>query len=90
MTVSLTKVGNASRCNFNSATVSPASFSFVVPETGTYSLQVTTAQSKIVPYTLVATAAGTTHTFDNVGASYHFGKGTYLVNIGSTCTDLRI
>jgi hypothetical protein len=90
MTVSLTKVGNASYCNYYSATVSPASFSFVVPEAGTYSLQVTTAESRVMPYTIVATAAGATHTFDNVGTSYNFGKGIYLVNIGNTCADLRI
>ena len=62
----------------------------MVPEAGTYSLQVTTAESRVMPYTIVATAAGATHTFDNVGTSYNFGKGIYLVNIGNTCADLRI
>ena len=55
--VKLTKVGNSSACFYYSATVSPASFSFVVPEAGTYSLQVTTAESRVMPYTIVATAA---------------------------------
>lgn len=90
LTVSLTKVGNGTSCNSNSLSSSPANFSFAVTESGNYSIQVTTGEYKPIPYTLVATIGATTMTFTDVGTSYHFGKGIYLINIPSTCANAKI
>ena len=90
LTVSLTKVGNGTSCNSNSLASSPANFNFVATEGGNYSIQVTTGESKPIPYTLVATIGAKTMTFTGVGTSYNFGKGIYLINIPSTCANAKI
>lgn len=86
LTIGLTKVGDGTMCNSTTVSISPAIFDFTVAENGDYSVQITSSEQIPIPYTLAVTAKGTTTTYTDVGVSYNFGKGVYLINIPTACT----